>query len=66
MEKIGLVLCNPTDRDRRGIKVSLTEKGQGVVESLLDRLAEIYKTNTGMRADIPALVSADKRAKNAN
>jgi hypothetical protein len=44
----------------------LTVPGQGVVESLLDRLAEIYQTNTGMRADIPALVSADKRTRNAN
>ncbi|WP_341896701.1 MarR family transcriptional regulator [Sphingobium sp. YR657] len=55
MEKIGLVLCNATDRERRGIRVSLTEKGQGVVESLLDRLAEIYKTNIGTRADISEL-----------
>ena len=56
MEEIGLVRRNTAHRDRRGVVVTLTETGEGLIESLLDRLAEIYDEKPIARAGVSALV----------
>ncbi len=62
MEEIGLVRRNSTHRDRRGVEVTLTDNGEGLIEDLLDRLAEIYDGEPAARAGISALVSFANRS----
>lgn len=56
MEEIGLVRRNTADRGRRGVEVTLTENGEDLIDSLLDRLAEIYAEEPTGRASVSALV----------
>lgn len=41
MEEIGLVRRNLEHRDRRGVEVTLTDNGESLIASVLDRFAEI-------------------------
>lgn len=56
MEENGLVRRNTAHRDRRGVVVTLTKNGEGLIESLLDRLAEIYNGESTARAGVSTLV----------
>lgn len=57
MEDIGLVRRNTANRDRRGVEVALTDNGEQLIESLLDRLAAIYDGAPTSRAGTSALVN---------
>lgn len=62
MEEIDFVRRDSTHRDRRGIEVTLTANGKGMIEDLLDRLAEIYDGELAGRAPISTLVSFANRS----
>lgn len=57
MEEIGLVRRNATHRDRRGVEVTLTVKGEGLIVSLLDRLTEISNGGPVPRTGISVRVN---------
>jgi predicted transcriptional regulator len=62
MEEIGLVLRNAAHRDRRGVEVALTDNGQKIVESLLDRLAQIYQGEPALGTGTAGVVNFDNRS----